>query len=207
MRNKKTNIKTTPFLPAFPGPTLLHSRLLFPPAERYRGDGEWGLGSVHNGFPLPLLPSHTSPLLQNGLAAVAAVLQEKNLLCCGFSTGHSPSRTYPACSGVGPPWAAVGTGYGLLLTKSCRGVSALACGAPPPLILVFPLLFPTLSVPCSSACTAFLNCIFSKVPPFWLRGSAVSCCGSAGVGWNCLCPAQGSPSLSTPRPPLQPPHC
>lgn len=36
-----------------------------------------------------------------------------------------------------------------------------------------------------------------KMPPPWLWGSAVPCSGWVGCGWNRLCLARGSPSLSS----------
>lgn len=51
--------------------------------------------SLHKGSSLPLLPPDSFPLLQHGLSSQAAFLQEKNLVHCVLSMGHSPSRTSP----------------------------------------------------------------------------------------------------------------
>ena len=65
-----------------------------------------------------------------------------------------------------------------------------------------------LGLPSASPCLyfpPFLKQAFPEAPPSWLKGSAVSCSGSVGTSWNWLCPAQGSPGLSSQRPPCSPP--
>ena len=51
----------------------------------------------------------------------------------------------------------------------------------------------------------FLKYIFPEAPPPWLLGSAVPCRGWVGAGCNRLCPARGSPGLSSQRLPCSPP--
>ena len=43
------------------------------------------------------------------------------------------------------------------------------------------------------------------MPPSWLSGSSVRCGELVGAGWNWLCPASGSPSLSSHKMPMQAP--
>ena len=74
-------------------------------------------GSVHRGFSLPLLPSHSFPMLQHGLIC--------RLHSCWGGT----------CSSVGPSWATVPLGSscsGMDLFMGCSpfgGVLALVCGS------------------------------------------------------------------------------
>lgn len=179
--NKKTNFKTIPFLPPFPGPASPgHIGHLYPPRAVQEGTGNGGLWSLHKGSSLPLLPPDTFPLLQHGLSPQAAFLQEKVWSIVGCPRATVPPRqvhwlwcgSSMACSGY---WLWCG-----LLTVGCGEVSAVEHGAAPPLTLVFPLLFHTLSVPCLSTCVALfalLDCVLSKGHHF---------------GWGArLCPAMG----------------
>jgi len=70
-------------------------------SQAVQGDGEWGLRSVHDTLPLPLLPPHTLRLRQRGPFPWAAVFHEQ-LQHGVLPMGHSPSDT--DFSSVGPQW-------------------------------------------------------------------------------------------------------
>lgn len=89
----------------------------------------------------------------------------------------------------------VDTCSGLVFTTGFREVLALACGAslhPPSLALVFAHLFLSHFLTLIAA-AHFLTYVFPKMPPSWLKGSAVSCGVSYGAGWNWLRLTRGSP--------------
>ena len=149
--------------------------------------------SVHSSPSLPILPPHTFPLLLHVL-----------------SVGRTSFRKYSSCSSVVLP--ELQCGYHLLHhgpSHGCKGNSAPVPGAPPPLLLSLRRSYLCVSLlsppPLSAWCLLpFLKYAFPEAPPSWLLGSAVPCCGSIGASWNRLCPAQGSPGLSSQRLPLQP---
>lgn len=157
--------KQSPPLHFFPGSTLLLSH---DPASQVATErwGMWGRGSTHNSSLLPLLSPHTSPVP----------------VC--FSAWASAS--FKVClpvSAQGPPWK-----YILYLSSlhRLRGISALAAGATPPPLSSLSLVSAGLSlILLPSLHTVmewflpFLGSVFPEVPPSLLRGSAVSCGGSA----------------------------
>ena len=141
--------------------------------------------SVHSSFSLPLLPTHTfSPALTwvpHGLQSFREKSAQR-----GCSTGHSSFKTVHVLHG--------------LQGSLCSGSWGTF---PPPrsLTLVFTGLFVTCFVPPPLPLLCFLS--FLK----YLFADRLSCAlqwGCCGAGWNRLCPAWGSPSLSSQRPPLQP---
>ena len=89
------------------------------------GDGEWGIWSVCNTLPLPLLPPHALPLLQHRVLPTG--FSSSGINCSSMGSPHRLHALSEACSGVsfspgatvsfkahppalawGPPWAAGG---------------------------------------------------------------------------------------------------
>lgn len=152
------------------------SKLL--PTKQCSGNGErpW---SMQNNLSLPLLPFHVFPLLW-----------------CGLYMGCSPPRKKLLQHGS---------------PMGCRGLSAPVASPSPPSFsglgicrAVAHSVFPSSSSACPSL-LHFLKYAFPKVPPSWLRGSAVPCGGSVGDGsvWHGAARghfAQRPPLLSPPPP-------
>ena len=213
VRNKGTNWNT--FLPPPVFPRLIFASSFPTPPRWY---GSWGLWSVQDRL---LHPPHFS-LFQCGSSPRAAVLQDKPAPTPAPAWVHHMMQLLsgePA-----PVWAVHGlpclqdisTSMGsrvdicptVVSSKGCRGISALATGAPPPLFVHSPwCLQGCLSHWFSSLLTLlqdvlnFLKHFFPEAPPSWLRGSVMPSGGSVGANWKWLCLAWGSPGLSSQRPP------
>lgn len=149
MRNKKTNIK-----PTFPSPaSLLPSRLLSHPWAAQEGHGMGGCGQS---ITSPLCPSFLLTHITCSSVGSPHRLQSFRRKICSIvgslqatvPPGHIHVLWYESSTGCRGCW------LWHALAMGCKGVSAPECGTPPPPTLVFPLLFPTLSVACSSACVA-----------------------------------------------------
>lgn len=103
MWNKKTNIKTTPFLSPFPCPASLpHSQLLFPPEQHKRNGKLW---SVNSNYSLSLFPLLTFPLLWYGFPTACnpswkkkSWLLHRLLFLSGKLLQHGLSTSYRAVS-------------------------------------------------------------------------------------------------------------
>jgi len=91
-------------------------------------------------------------------------------------------------------------------SMGCRKISAITPETPPPLLLLWPwcsfCFFLTLFVPSSSSSLSVTIFALPQRCCQCGRGAQLySAVGLVGVGWDRLCPAQGSPSLSSQRPP------
>lgn len=106
----------------------------------------------------------------------------------------------PSCSGVGScPGHNVDTCSDLVFSMCCRGISALVVpGAPPPFL--FWLRCSCCSSSVFSPSFLCLSSVFTKVPPTWLRGWAVSCSGSFEDPAGAVCGHHGAgPAARLPR--------
>lgn len=119
------------------------------------------------------------------------------LMCFPHSTEGCPWAIVlqeKACSSVGPPWA-----VGEPLLQHLEHFLPVLLIWPWHQLGCFSLCFSLL--PCLSSILAFLPFLkyaFPKLPPSWMRGSAVSCSGSLGGRQLCLAQVSG---LLPQRPP------
>ena len=147
---------------------------------------------VHPSPSRPLLLPHMSPCSSAGpppgcspsgttcsrLGSPRPQLLQEIRPCCGV--GPSPGCRLGLCSsGVSPGLQGIpAPGLQHLLPSSSSGLGV-------PLLLLPPWLPPPLPV----LPLALAETCFPPAPPAWLRGSAVSCAGAVGAGWDRLEPA------------------
>lgn len=95
-----------------------------------------------------------------------AVAPARSLLLCGLSMG---------CRGT--------TGFTMVSSMGCRGISALVSETPPTLLPFWPRCHRAvphtffLTPHCHAAFWAFFKHVFPEAPLWWLRGSAMPCGG------------------------------
>jgi len=93
----------------------------------------------------------------------------------------------------GPPWTPC---FPMVFSMGCRGISAAGKFPLQHLEHLLPLCWPWCSQGCFSHSSSpltrpwgvlpFLQYIFPEVPPTWLQGAAMPCCGSVRADWNRL---------------------
>lgn len=139
----------------------------------------------------PSCPQKSASLLHSSTCPLQATWVDGGLwlIHSGFSLSLLPSHALPLLQhglslGSSPSGYIHLLQHGVIRGLQC-GYLFQWCGTPPlPLTLVFCRF---------SVFLPFLEYVFPEVAPAWPRGSAVSCSGSVGAGWNWPCPAQGSP--------------